>query len=143
MLAAGVVEPTQVARRTEALTAAIKESPELFDDLASAYARANNLRDAKLGEGVDAALFDESEQRLSRAIDEVSTQVAEALQAGDYPQALEGLAGLRAPIDDFFESTMVMDDDMALRENRIRLLNRFVGVFSNIADFSLIQHKRK
>lgn len=143
VLAAGVVEPTEVVRRTEALTAAIKESPELFDDLASAYARANNLRDAKLGEGVDAALFDESEQRLSHAIDEVSTQVAESLQAGDYPQALEGLAGLRGPIDDFFESTMVMDDDARIRENRIRLLNRFVGVFSNIADFSLIQHKRK
>lgn len=143
VLAAGIVEPTEVARRTEALTAAIKESPELFDDLASAYARANNLRDASLGEGVDAGLFDESEKSLSRAIDEVSTQVEQALQAGDYPQALEGLAGLRTPIDDFFESTMVMDDDARIRENRIRLLNRFVGVFSNIADFSLIQHKRK
>ncbi len=38
---------------------------------------------------------------------------------------------------------MVMDEDAALRENRMRLLNRFVGAFANVADFSLIQHKRK
>ena len=143
VLAVGVFDPIEAIRRTDALTAAIKEQPELFDDLASAYARANNLRDASLGDDVDASLFDESEQGLSRAIEEVSTKVAEALDAGAYSVALEGLAGLRAPIDDFFDSTMVMDDDQRIRENRIRLLNRFVGVFANIADFSLIQHKRK
>ncbi len=143
VLAAGVVEPTEVVRRTEALTAAIRQSPELFDDLASAYARANNLRDASLGDGVDAALFDDAERELSRAVEEVSSKVAVALDEGLYPQALADLAALRAPIDDFFESTMVMDEDAALRENRMRLLNRFVGAFANVADFSLIQHKRK
>ncbi len=143
VLAAGVVEPTEVVRRTEALTAAIRQSPELFDDLASAYARANNLRDASLGDGVDAALFDDAERELSHAVEEVSSKVAVALDEGLYPQALADLAALRAPIDDFFESTMVMDEDAALRENRMRLLNRFVGAFANVADFSLIQHKRK
>ncbi len=143
VLAAGVVEPTEVVRRTEALTAAIRQSPELFDDLASAYARANNLRDASLGDGVDAALFDDAERELSRAVEEVSSKVAVALDEGLYPQALADLAALRAPIDDFFESTMVMDEDAALRENRMRLLNRFVGAFANVADFSRIQHKRK
>ncbi len=143
VLAAGVVEPTEVVRRTEALTAAIRQSPELFDDLASAYARANNLRDASLGDGVDAALFDDAERELSRAVEEVSSKVAVALDEGLYPQALADLAALRAPIDEFFESTMVMDEDAALRENRMRLLNRFVGAFANVADFSLIQHKRK
>ena len=29
----------------------------------------------------------------------------------------------------------VMDDDQKLRENRLSLLNRFVGVFANVADF--------
>ncbi len=29
----------------------------------------------------------------------------------------------------------VMDDDLALRENRLRLLNRFVAVFAHVADF--------
>ena len=35
----------------------------------------------------------------------------------------------------FFERIMVMDEDQKLRENRLRLLNRFVGVFQGVADF--------
>ena len=41
--------------------------------------------------------------------------------------ALSQLAALRAPIDGFFADVMVMDEDAALRDNRLRLLNRFVG----------------
>ncbi|MFR1639802.1 MAG: hypothetical protein ACLSVD_11955 [Eggerthellaceae bacterium] len=41
----------------------------------------------------------------------------------------------RAPIDAFFEDVLIMDDDLALRENRLRLLNRFVAVFAHVADF--------
>ena len=54
----------------------------------------------------------------------------------DYAAALAELASLRKPIDLFFESTMVMDENQALRENRLRLLNRFVAVFANVADFA-------
>ena len=48
---------------------------------------------------------------------------------------LAALAALRAPIDAFFEDVLIMDDDLALRENRLRLLNRFVAVFAHVADF--------
>jgi glycyl-tRNA synthetase beta chain len=30
---------------------------------------------------------------------------------------------------------MIMDEDQKLRENRLRLLNRFVAVFRDVADF--------
>ena len=33
---------------------------------------------------------------------------------------------------------MVMDEDAALRENRLKVLNRFVNVFSSVADFGLL-----
>lgn len=59
-------------------------------------------------------------------------------QKQDYAAALAELASLRKPIDLFFESTMVMDEDQALRENRLRLLNGFVAVFANVADFALL-----
>ena len=45
---------------------------------------------------------------------------------------------MRKPIDLFFENTMVMDEYQALRENRLRLLNSFVAVFANVADFALL-----
>ena len=39
------------------------------------------------------------------------------------------------PSTRFFDDVMVMDEDPALRDNRLRLLNRFVAVFANVADF--------
>ena len=61
--------------------------------------------------------------------------VAAALESDDFAAALSQLAALRAPIDGFFADVMVMDEDAALRDNRLRLLNRFVAVFANVADF--------
>ena len=69
------------------------------------------------------------------ATDEAAARVEDALAADDYAAALAALATLRAPIDAFFEDVLIMDDDLALRENRLRLLNRFVAVFAHVADF--------
>ena len=69
------------------------------------------------------------------ATDEAAARVEDALAADDYAAALAALAALRAPIDAFFEDVLIMDDDLALRENRLRLLNRFVAVFAHVADF--------
>ena len=35
-----------------------------------------------------------------------------------------------------------MDEDTAVRENRLRLLNRFVGVFVGIADIGALSRKK-
>ena len=51
------------------------------------------------------------------------------------------LANLRAPIDAFFDGVMVMDENEAIRENRLRLLNRFVAVFKDVADFGKMAKK--
>ena len=136
VMACGIVEPIEVIERVRALEAARREEPEAFEDLAIAYARANHLSDAALGTGYDAALFSASEEALAHAVTEAQTAVDVALDGGDYAGALAKLAQLRAPIDDFFDKTMVMDEDVALRENRMRLLNRFTHVFSRVADFS-------
>ena len=109
--------------------------PDTFADLATAYARANNLRDADLGVEADEALAADAERALLAATDEAAARVEDALAADDYAAALAALAALRAPIDAFFEDVLIMDDDLALRENRLRLLNRFVAVFAHVADF--------
>ena len=69
------------------------------------------------------------------ATDEAATRVEGALALDNYAAALAALAALRAPIDTFFEDVLIMDKDRALRENRLRLLNRFVAVFAHVADF--------
>lgn len=135
VLAAGVKEPAVFVKRVRALEHARTEAPETFDDLATAYARANNLRDAALGTDVDESLINEVEHALFCAVVQAEGRVARALEADDYRTALSELASLRAPIDLFFDRIMVMDEDEKLRENRLRMLNRFVNVFQDVADF--------
>lgn len=138
VLSAGIQEPVELINRVSALEAARSEQPEVFEDLATAYARANNLCDSKLGTEVNEGLLSEVEQALVRAVCQAESNVASALENDNYAAALSELAALRKPIDLFFENTMVMDEDQALRENRLRLLNSFVAVFANVADFALL-----
>ena len=135
VLAAGVEEPAVISQRAHALEDARTNDAETFDNLATAYARANNLRKPELGEAVDEALLTEPERPLAAAVATAEGTVAEALAADNFADAIAELAALRAPIDGFFADVMVMDENQALRENRLRLLNRFVAVFSNVADF--------
>ena len=135
VLAAGVAEPAEILRRVRSLEDARNNAPDTFNDLATAYARANNLRDASLGTEVDEGLINEVEHALFCAVVQAEGRVARALEADDYQAALSELASLRKPVDMFFERIMVMDEDQKLRENRLRLLNRFVGVFQGVADF--------
>ena len=138
VLATGVVEPAVIMTRVRALEAARANKAETFDDLATAYARANNLRDVNCGENYDNAIFNEIEAGLANAIVKAKREVETALVADDYATALQNLADLRKPIDAFFDGVMVMDEDAKIRENRLRLLNSFVSVFANVADFGLM-----
>ena len=83
----------------------------------------------------DEGMLCEVEHALSCAVVQAEGRVARALEADDYAAALEELASLRKPVDLFFERIMVMDEDLAVRANRMKLLNRFVSVFKDVADF--------
>jgi glycyl-tRNA synthetase beta chain len=139
--AVGVIEPVDLMARCAALEAARAEQPELFDDLATAFERANNLRDASLGAEVDASLFSEPETALNEAITTARTAVKGALEAKDYAAALAALAKLRTPIDRFFEDVLIMAEDKRLRDNRLRLLNAFVAPFEHVAAFEQLAGK--
>ena len=135
VLACGVINPLEVLARCEALTSARSNNVELYEDLETAYKRANNLRDASLGIEFDEGIAGAEEKALLAAVDKAQGEVDAALAAGDYSKALVALAELRAPIDAFFDGVMIMDKDETIRNNHLRLLNRFVGVFANVADF--------
>ena len=135
VLAVGVEEPMELVRRVRALEEARTGAREAFDDLATAYARANNLAVPELGAQVDAGALSGAELDLARAVGEADAACRAALAADDYAGALAALAALRGPVDRFFEDVLVMDEDADARERRLRLLNAFVAVFSQVADF--------
>ena len=68
VLAAGVEEPAVISQRAHALEDARANDAETFDNLATAYARANNLRKPELGEDVDDALLTDPERALAGAV---------------------------------------------------------------------------
>lgn len=141
VLGCGVVEPKAIADRTVALTATRADMPEVIENLATAYARANNLRDAELGVSVNVGIMEPVETALLDAMDSVKSSTASYLEQADYQSAFKELSSLRQPIDDFFEQVMIMCEDEEVKENHLRLLNRFVALFEPIADFSKMVKK--
>ncbi len=108
--------------------------------LAAANKRiANILRQAGGGDVAtvnEKLLTDEAELALWASLGETTNIVRPLLAASDYTRALTELAGLRAPIDLFFDDVMVMADDDATRNNRLALLAELRALFLGVADIS-------
>ncbi len=140
--AGSVSAPADFFALAEALRDARESDPETFENLAVAYARASHLADATLGVEVDESLMGEAERELLLATDAARDAVALALEKKDFAAVIASLAALREPIDRFFEDVMVMDEDPALRANRLKLLNRFEAVFADVADMGALAKKK-
>lgn len=139
--AGSVTVPAQYFQLAHALEDARANDREAFDNLATAYARAAHLADAVLGSEVDSALMGDAERVLLEATDAAQANVDVARSAKDFTAVIAALAALREPIDAFFDEVMVMDEDEALRANRLRLLNRFESVFTGIANIGEMARK--
>ncbi len=62
------------------------------------------------------------------------------LAAEDFAAAMAAFAGLRAPIDAFFDKVTVnVTDKPELRLNRLKLLNQIRATMDSVADFSKIE----
>ena len=136
-----VTAPVDYFALAHALEDARAHDAETFENLATAYARAAHLADSSLGTEVDASIMGDAEKSLMTATDKAAENVAAALAAKDFKALIGSLASLREPIDTFFDDVMVMDEDVALRENRLRLLNRFEAVFAGVADMGALAKK--
>ena len=87
---------------------------------------------------VDEALLQEKTERdLYKQMH--ASGVVEHGASGDYIARLTALAGLRNYVDAFFDEVMVMCDDVALRNNRLALLNELRQLFLATADISRLQ----
>lgn len=126
-----------------AAVAEFKALPEATA-LAAANKRIRNILKKNVAEGsslpaVSAALLQEAAEReLHSALSQLQAPVQAALAAHDYTAALKQLAGLRAPVDTFFDSVMVMADDLAVRHNRLALLAELSALMNQVADISLL-----
>jgi glycyl-tRNA synthetase beta chain len=91
------------------------------------------------GEVDPARLVDDAERSLHTALRGVREEVAQKVSRDDYAGALARIRDLKPAVDHFFDKVMVMAEDKALRENRIRLLTEIGALFNQVADFSKVQ----
>ena len=136
---------TLVTRRAEALAGFLKT--EDGSNLLQGFRRANNILTAEeKKDGVEYSLDPdpgfaetEAEKALFAALDRAEAEIAPAVAAEDFAAAMAGLAGLRAPIDAFFDTTVVNADSPVIRRNRLCLLNRIRVVMTRVAAFAQVE----
>lgn len=136
-----------IVKRVEALAAFLATDDGA--NLLAGYRRAANILRAEekkgaLPEGlsVDAALIGKGpveEQALWKSLNETNAALEAPLKAEDFAGAMTALAGLRGPVDAFFEGVLVNDSDASVRENRLALLLEVRGALHKVADFSKIE----
>ncbi len=130
-------DPADALARCEALTAF--RNTDAGADLLVAFKRAANLADATRGSAPDAVAMGEEERALFEAVVAAESQFHALVADRLYNEALGALAGLRGPVDVFFDRVLVMDPDEAVRDNRLRLLNRVVDLFAGFASLAQLE----
>lgn len=100
------------------------------------FVRVGNLSKKSDSETVDESLINlEAEQVLYKAFEAVKIVAGELIDKKDFIGALDALKKLSAPIDSFFDSVMVMDENLEIRKNRLALLKSIDNLFAKISDF--------
>ncbi|HIF59237.1 MAG TPA: glycine--tRNA ligase subunit beta [Rhodospirillales bacterium] len=84
-------------------------------------------------------LEQEEEKKLEAALSFVVDGISQNLADEAYSKVIIQLAGLRAPIDIFFDKVTVNCEDRMLRVNRLGLLSQIRDTMNRIADFSQIE----
>ncbi|TBW34392.1 glycine--tRNA ligase subunit beta [Siculibacillus lacustris] len=131
-------------RRVEALAAFL--ATDDGRSLLAGYVRAANILKAeekKDGHGFDGEpiaelLREPAEIALAAALDTAAATAAAAVESEDFAAAMAALAGLRGPVDAFFDAILVNAPDADLRANRLRLLGRIRAACHTVADFGRI-----
>ena len=115
---------------------------EAAQALAAANKRIGNIL-KKQAQAVPAVardlLQENAEKQLFSQLQALKEGAAALFSQGNYLRGLEQLAELRPAVDLFFDEVMVMVDDVAVRNNRLALLDQLLQSFRLVADFSRIQ----
>lgn len=149
VLAADADDVVDAIARAEAVSEV--RGSEDFASIAIAFKRMKNIvrpvldaRDEKAPAGIprefwSASNFEEgAERELAILIPPFQADIDRLAKEKKYDEALAKVAGLRRPVDTFFDKVMVMVDDETTRNRRVMMLFALLVGVSNIADFSEI-----
>ena len=133
-------KPVDFEKRIKAV-AKFQTLPEAAP-IAAANKRISNIL-AKVTEDINLEvsqelLQEDAEKALVEILGSLESKLSPLFSVGDYESALFELASLQTPVDVFFDNVMVMADDLAVKNNRLALLNRLRNLFLQVADVSVL-----
>ena len=137
------------------LALSVKKSFALMDfiktsdgsNLIQGFKRANNiLLQAEQSDGVeysygaDPKYAEEgAERNLFNALDNEEVKIVSSLKKEDFVDAMNSMANLRKPIDNFFETVQINSDVEVIRRNRLNLLSRICKLCLSVADLTKVE----
>jgi len=110
-----------------------------FEPLVLTFKRVTNiLKNQPAVPAVDPSLFREQcESGLLQAYRSVENDIERLMQEKSYVEALNLMAGLKGPVDAFFEGVEILTKESeSLKNNRVALLQELSRLFLKVADFS-------
>ena len=136
---------TLLVKRARALATTL--ATDDGENLIQGFKRANNiLTQAEEKDGVEYSYGadikfaeDDAEKALFKALDDADAIIKPAMTGEDFSKAMGAMAGLRAPIDAFFDKVQVNADSELLRRNRLNLLSRIRSTCLTVADLTKIE----
>ncbi len=130
----GPSDPVDARARLLALSAAADDGR--LSRAYTAFERCYNLSKNSDNDKPEVSLFTEgAEHRLWTELGRIREPLADRLAAEDYPGAFDVLLEIAPVVDQLFDTVFIMDEDVAVRENRLRLLKQCAALFLQLADF--------
>jgi len=133
---AGHTAPVPMAALARALRDA--RGSERLAAVRDAYGRCVRIAakgEAEMAERFDAALLrEEAERALYEQLVATDEQLADCVARRDYACALDATSGLVDPLNRFFDEVLVMDPDLALRGNRLKLVFNVAAAIRSTGD---------
>jgi glycyl-tRNA synthetase beta chain len=137
--------PLDIDRRIKAVAEFSKKAEA--QALAAANKRVANIlakQESEITGEFNSELAEESaEMELAKSLDSVSQKVSPLIASANYSDAMEAMASLGQPVDQFFDQVMVMCDNADVRQNRLILLTQLRNLFLQIADISCLAISNK
>lgn len=142
ILSQGLGKLSDVMKKAALLEA--KRTDPNFKPIQEALIRVLNLAKKGEQEAVNQDLFEnETEQQLYNAYQEITPDYLNCIETGQFEESLDILGQLAPSIVAFFDQTMVMADDLAVRANRLALLKQLGDLVDHFASFDKIEWKQQ
>lgn len=136
LVAASIALGVEDLRATQARVRTLTQlrGSDAFAAVFAVFHRAKNLAANAQSDEVRPALFEDgAENSLYETLQATRDEVEPLIQARRYEEAIEVLAGLKTPLDTFFDRVLVMAKDPQVKQNRLALLKQVVDLVRQVA----------